>query len=84
MDKINEPWVVRDSNGRPTGVINGDGGTGQIRNAAGFLKELPKDIFESSSMADAQGSQQRRPDIVRRWSTVQEDIYRQWQREKFA
>ena len=51
MDKITEPWVVRDANGRPTGVINGDGGTAQIRNAAGFLKELPKDIFESSSVS---------------------------------
>ena len=51
LDKIKEPWVVRDASGRPTGVIEGDGGTAQIGNAAGFLKDLPKDIFESSSMA---------------------------------
>jgi predicted amidohydrolase YtcJ len=80
MDKINEPWVVRDSNGRPTGVIDGDGGTAQIRNAAGFLKQLPKDIFEASSM-------QMLKDLNSAGLTSSgggcqyEDIYRQWQRE---
>ena len=80
LDKIKEPWVVRDASGRPTGVIEGDGGTGQVRNAAGFLKDLPKDIFESSSM-------QMLKDLNSAGLTASgggcqyEDIYRQWQRE---
>jgi predicted amidohydrolase YtcJ len=80
LDKIKEPWVVRDAGGRPTGVLEGDGGTGQIRNAAGFLKDLPKDIFESSSM-------QMLRDLNSSGLTASgggcqyEDIYRQWQRE---
>jgi predicted amidohydrolase YtcJ len=80
MDKINEPWVVRDANGRPTGVINGDGGTGQIRNAAGFLKELPKDIFESSSMRMLRDLNSA--GLTSSGGGCQyEDIYRQWQRD---
>ena len=80
LDKINEPWVVRDASGRPTGVINGDGGTAQIRNAAGFIRDLPKDIFESSSMAMLR-------DLNSAGLTTSgggcqfEDIYRRWQRE---
>jgi predicted amidohydrolase YtcJ len=80
LDKIKESWVMRDTNGRPTGVINGDGGTAQVRNAAGFLRDLPKDIFESSSMAMLK-------DLNSAGLTASgggcqyEDIYRQWQRE---
>jgi predicted amidohydrolase YtcJ len=80
LDKITEPWVLRDAGGRPTGVIDGDGGTTQVRNAAGFLKNLPKDIFESSSMA-------MRRDLSAAGLTASgggcqyEDIYRQWQRQ---
>jgi predicted amidohydrolase YtcJ len=80
LDKITEPWVLRDAGGRPTGVIDGDGGTTQVRNAAGFLKNLPKDIFESSSMAMLR-------DLSAAGLTASgggcqyEDIYRQWQRQ---
>ena len=80
MDKINEPWVERDAAGRPTGVIKGDAGTAQIRNAAGFLKNLPKDIFEQSSMTMLR-------DLSRAGLTASggacqfEDIYRQWQQQ---
>ena len=80
LDKITEPWVVRDAAGRPTGVIDGDGGTAQIRNAAGFLKNLPKDIFEASSMTMLR-------DLNAAGLTASgggcqyEDIYRQWQKQ---
>jgi predicted amidohydrolase YtcJ len=80
LDKITEPWVLRDAGGRPTGVIDGDGGTAQVRNAAGFLRNLPKDIFESSSMAMLR-------DLNAAGLTASgggcqyEDIYRQWQRQ---
>ena len=50
MDTIMEPWVERDASGRPTGVIKGDQGTARIRNAAGFLKNVPASIFEESQM----------------------------------
>jgi hypothetical protein len=50
MDTITEPWVERDASGRPTGVIKGDQGTARIRNAAGFLKNVPASIFEQSQM----------------------------------
>jgi predicted amidohydrolase YtcJ len=80
LDTIKEPWVVRDANGRPTGVINGDGGTAQVRNAAGFLKDLPKDIFESSSMKML--NDLNRAGLTTSGGGCQyEDIYRQWQRE---
>jgi predicted amidohydrolase YtcJ len=80
LDKINEPWVVRDGSGRPTGVIRGDGGTAQVRNAAGFLKNLPKDIFESSSMAMLRDLNSA--GLTSSGGGCQyEDIYRQWQRE---
>ena len=80
LDTINEPWVVRDGGGRPTGVIRGDGGTGQVRNAAGFLKSLPKDIFESSSMAMLRDLNSA--GLTSSGGGCQyEDIYRQWQRE---
>jgi predicted amidohydrolase YtcJ len=80
LEKITEPWVVRDSAGRPTGVIDGDGGTAQIRNAAGFLRNLPKDIFEASSMTMLR-------DLNAAGLTASgggcqyEDIYRQWQKQ---
>jgi hypothetical protein len=79
LDKIKERWVVRDTNGRPTGVINGDGGTAQVRNAAGFLRDLPKDIFESSM---AMLKDLNSAGLTASGGGCQyEDIYRQWQRE---
>lgn len=79
LDKRTDPWIVRDANGRPTGVIQ-DAGAGAVRNAAGFLRELPKELFESSSM-------QMLKDFSRAGLTASggacqyADIYRQWQRE---
>jgi predicted amidohydrolase YtcJ len=79
LDKIAESWVKRDASGRPTGVVD-DAGAARVRNAAGFLEELPKDIFEASSMAMLR-------DLSRAGLTASggscdyEDIYRQWQRE---
>ena len=50
MEKMTDPQIRRDANGRATGIVDGDQVGGRLRNAAGFLKALPKDIFESSSM----------------------------------
>jgi predicted amidohydrolase YtcJ len=49
MEEIKDPAIVRDASGRATGVIKGDQMTARIRNAAGFLKSFPKEIFEQSS-----------------------------------
>jgi predicted amidohydrolase YtcJ len=49
MEDIKDPAIERDASGRATGVIKGDQMTARIRNAAGFLKSFPKDIFEQSS-----------------------------------
>ena len=79
MDAIKEPWVMRDAGGRPTGVID-DAGTARIRNAAGFLKNLPKDIFESSSFAMLKDL--NRAGLTASGGACQfEDVYRQWQRQ---
>jgi predicted amidohydrolase YtcJ len=80
MDKITEPWVERDAAGRPTGVIKGDEGTARIRNAAGFLKNLPKDIFERSSMAML-GDLNRAGLTASGGACQFEDIYREWQKQ---
>lgn len=80
MDQIKESWVVRDAAGRPTGVIDGDAGTARIRNAAGFLKNLPKDIFESSSVAMLRDLNSA--GLTASGGACQfEDQYRQWQRQ---
>ncbi len=80
LDKITEPWVLRDAGGRPTGVIDGDGGTTQVRNAAGFLKNLPKDFFVASSWA--WGRDLSAAGLTASGGGCQyEDIYRQWQRQ---
>jgi predicted amidohydrolase YtcJ len=49
MEQIKDPAIERDASGRATGVIKGDQMTARIRNAAGFLKSFPKEIFEQSS-----------------------------------
>jgi len=56
LEKMNQPWIVRDANGRATGVITGGGG--QVRNAANFLDapnggraNLPADVIRASSIA---------------------------------
>ena len=57
LEEMDEPWIVRDDNGRATGVIRGQG-TGAVRRAADFLDapngaraNLPADIIRASSLA---------------------------------
>jgi hypothetical protein len=79
LDKMNEPWIKRDASGRATGVVE-DAGAARVRNAAGFLKDLPKAIFESSSMAMLKDL--NRAGLTASGGACQyEDTYRQWQRE---
>jgi predicted amidohydrolase YtcJ len=79
LDKMTDPWIKRDDNGRPTGIVE-DAGAGRVRNAAAFLKDLPKDIFESSSMAMIKDL--NRSGLTASGGACQyEDVYRQWQRE---
>jgi predicted amidohydrolase YtcJ len=79
LDKMAEPWIKRDAAGRPTGVVE-DAGAGRVRNAAGFLEDLPKEILETSSQAMVK-------DLNRAGLTASggscdyEDLYRKWQRE---
>src|SRR4029434_4891150 len=41
LEKRTDPWIYRASAGRATGVVE-NAGAGVVRNAAGFLKGLPK------------------------------------------
>jgi predicted amidohydrolase YtcJ len=50
MDKMDDPAILSDASGRLTGVIDTDDAADKIRDAAGFLRDLPKDLFESSSL----------------------------------
>ncbi len=47
LEQSNEPWIVRDEAGRPTGVIEADG----IGDVADRRPPPPAEIFEASSMA---------------------------------
>jgi predicted amidohydrolase YtcJ len=79
LDKMTEPWIRRDAKGRSTGIV-GDAGAARVRNAAGFLENLPKDIFEASSMAMLKDL--NRSGLTASGGTCDyEDTYRQWQRE---
>ena len=79
LDKMTDPWIKRDAGGRPTGVVE-DAGAARVRNAAGFLKDLPKDIFEASSMAMLKDL--NRSGLTASGGACQyEDIYRQWQKQ---
>ena len=49
LEKRTDPWIQRDASGRATGIV-ADGGAGVVRNAAGFLNRIPKEIFETSQM----------------------------------
>jgi predicted amidohydrolase YtcJ len=86
LDKMNQPWIMRDAGGRPTGVIAAEG-NGAVRNAAKFLDapngqraNLPQDVIVASSLAMLQ-------DLNRAGLTasggdcVFEDLHRQFQRE---
>ena len=50
MEKMTDPEIRRDANGRATGIVDGDRVGGRLRNATGVLKNIPRDILESSSM----------------------------------
>lgn len=80
MDKMNDPAIARDAGGRLTGMITTDEAADRIRTAAGFLENLPEEIFESSSL-----QMMREFNAAGLTSAVDgcahEDIYRQWQRE---
>ena len=82
LEKRTDVWVNRDAKGRATGIVDYGGGQGAntVRNAAGFLKTLPKEIFESSQMTMLK-------DFAKAGLTASggscdfEDIYRGWARE---
>ena len=54
LEKMNEPWIERDANGRATGVIDG-AGAGACGTPPGSSRTLPKEIFESEQHGDAPG-----------------------------
>jgi predicted amidohydrolase YtcJ len=86
LDKMDQPWIVRDAKGRPTGVIL-VAGNGAVRNAGKFLDapngaraNLPRDVIRSSSLAmmrdlNSAGLTASGGDCV--W----EDLYREFQKE---
>ena len=61
---------MRDASGRPTGVIDGDGGTGAGEKRRRVPERSAEGHLRVEQHADAQGSQQRRPDRVRWWMSV--------------
>jgi hypothetical protein len=57
LEKMNQPWIMRDANGRATGVI-GPGGGGTVRDAANFLDapngaraNLPMEVIRANTIA---------------------------------
>ena len=80
IDKMDDPGILRDASGRLTGVIDTDDAADEIREAAGFLENLPKDLFESSSLAMMR--EFNRAGLTAAVDGCRyADIYRQWQRE---
>jgi predicted amidohydrolase YtcJ len=79
LEKRTDPWIHRDAGGRATGIVE-NAGAATVRNAAGFLKEVPKEIFEKSQM-------QMLRDLASAGLTASggscdfEDIYKGWARE---
>lgn len=86
LEKMNEPWIMRDAAGRATGVI-GPAGNGPVRKLANFLDapngqraNLPRDVVVKSSLAmlrdlNAAGLTASGGDCT--W----EDLYREFQRD---
>ncbi len=89
LDKMNEPWIVRDASGRPTGITKVEG-RNRLFTMAGFLKtenggkaDLPMDVIAANQKLmlrdfavaglTASGGQ-----------CLWEDLYRQFQREGTA
>ncbi len=89
LEEMDEPWIVRDDNGRATGVIRGQG-TGAVRRAADFLDapngaraNLPADIIRASSLAMLRDL--NRAGLTASGGACQwEDLYRDFQREGLA
>ena len=79
LEKMTDPWIKRDAQGRATGVVD-DPGAGAVRNAAGFLKAVPKEIFETSQMAMLKDFQ--RAGLTASGGGCQyENEYREWQKQ---
>jgi predicted amidohydrolase YtcJ len=86
LEKMNEPWIMRDATGRATGVI-GPAGNGPVRKLANFLDapngqraNLPRDVVVKSSLAmlrdlNAAGLTASGGDCT--W----DDLYREFQRD---
>src|SRR5262245_27931449 len=51
VEKMTDKEIQRDAGGKATGIIDGDALGGRLRNAAGFLKEVPKSNREPGTMA---------------------------------
>jgi len=86
LEKMNEPWIVRDAKGRATGVI-AVGGNGRVRDAANFLDapngaraNLPRDVIRASSLAMLRDL--NRSGLTASGGECQwEDLYREFQKE---
>ena len=50
IDEMTDPAFERDGNGRLTGVITNDDAADDVKTAAGFLRNLPDGLLESSSL----------------------------------
>jgi predicted amidohydrolase YtcJ len=79
LDKKTDPWIDRDAQGRPTGIVK-DAGAGAVRNAAGFLQKIPKEIFETSQMTMLKDFQ-RAGLTASGGSCDFEKEYREWQKQ---
>ncbi len=86
LDKMNQPWIMRDAKGRPTGVI-GVGGNGSVRDAAKFIDapngaraNLPRDVIVASSLAMMRDLNQAGL-TASGGDCVWEDLYREFQRD---
>ena len=79
LEKRTDPWIKRDANGRATGIVE-DAGAGVVRNAAGFLKTIPKEIFETSQMTMLKDFQ-RAGLTASGGSCDFEKEYREWQQQ---
>ena len=55
MEKMTDAAIKRDASGRATGIVDSDAVGGRLRNAAGFLKNLPTGDLRVEQHADAEG-----------------------------
>jgi predicted amidohydrolase YtcJ len=79
LEARTDPWIYRDANGRATGIVE-NAGASTVRNAAGFLQNVPEEVFEESQMTMLR-------DLAMAGLTASggscdfEDIYRGWAEE---